>query len=103
MSLRYPGHAKINPSFPSAIGCCDRCGFQWNLNELRFQYEYRGNALTNLQLLVCPPCYDIPAEFVRPIILGPDPIPVRNPRPDPNATPAEMGPTPEPIVFQAVD
>lgn len=46
---------------------------------------------------------DVPAEFLRPIILPPDPIPVRNPRPELDATVQEMGPVPDPIVFQTVD
>lgn len=103
MSLRVPGHAKINPRSPAAQGVCDRCGFTYNHAELQFQYEYRGNDFVNLNILVCPPCLDIPVEFLRPIVLGPDPIPIRNPRPELDATVQEMGPVPDPIVFQTVD
>ena len=103
MSMRVPGHAHINPRSPEAIGVCDDCGFQYNHNVLQWQYAWRGNELVNLNQLVCPSCVDIPAEFLRPIILGPDPIPIRFPRPELDATVQEMGPVPAPIVFQTVD
>lgn len=97
MSLRYPGHAKINPSAPTAIGVCDSCGFQFNHNELQFQYLWRGNDFCNTWFLVCPQCVDIAAEFVRPVILGPDPIPIRNPRIE--QTTAEEGAAPSPVPY----
>lgn len=103
MSLRVPGHARINPSAPTAIGVCDRDGFQYNHSDLQWQFEWRGAELVNIGILVCPACLDVPAQWLRPIVLGPDPIPIRNPRPELDATVQEMGPVPAPIVFQAVD
>ena len=103
MSLRVPGHARINPSAPEAIGVCDRCGFQYNHSDLQFQYAWRGNELVNLNILVCPFDLDVPAEWLRPVVLGPDPVPIRFPRPELDATVQEMGPVPAPIVFQTVD
>lgn len=97
MSLRYPSHAKINPSAPRAIGVCDFCGQQWNLSELAFQYYWFGNDYLSSGFRVCPPCYDVAAVFNRPIILGPDPIPVIQPRPEQYSV--EEGPAPSPVPY----
>ena len=50
-------------------------------SELRFQFDWRGNAMQNLRILVCRRCEDVPQPQLRPIIVGPDPYPVRDPRP----------------------
>lgn len=44
--------------------------------------EWRGDVLTNTRLLVCNRCYDRPNELNRPVILGPDPISIMDPRPE---------------------
>lgn len=103
MSLRVPSRSHINPRAPRALGVCDRDGFTYNHADLQFQMEWRGNDLVNLNILVCSRCLDVPAEWLRPIVLGPDPIPIRYPRPELDATVQEMGPVPAPIVFQTVD
>lgn len=81
MPLPHLARAPTNPSNPQVVGFCDRCGFEWPLRDLQFQWDYRGLALANLQIRVCPPCYDVPFVFNRPIVLGPDPLPVKDPRP----------------------
>lgn len=81
MTLPHDGRSPVNPDAPEPWGCCDRCGFRWYHRDLRWQFDWRGNALTNLRILVCPPCNDRPFEFNRPIILPPDPEPIRDPRP----------------------
>ena len=74
--------APTNPDAPEYIGVCDRCGFVYPLDELVWQYDYRGNALANLRIRVCTEkCLDQPYEHFRPILVGPDPIPPRDPRP----------------------
>ena len=50
-------------------------------SELRFQFDWRGNAIQNLRILVCRRCEDVPQPQLRPIMVGPDPYPVRDPRP----------------------
>ncbi|HQU24987.1 MAG TPA: hypothetical protein PKX13_11980 [Acidiphilium sp.] len=55
---------------------------RYNLDALRFQFEWRGNALMNLNKRVCNTCYDKPFEHYRPIIVPPDPVPAWMPRPD---------------------
>lgn len=62
-----------------AFGFCDRCGFRYNLSELKEQY-------INLQasgLMVCKSCMDIDHEQLRTEQLpGADAIALARPRPD---------------------
>jgi hypothetical protein len=83
MSFRPHGRASVDPSNPSSFGVCDRCGFWYNLRDLRWQYQWAGLTLINLRLLVCDPCYDTPAPFLKTIIIPPDPAPIFNTRPEP--------------------
>lgn len=63
------------------LGRCDRCSFIYHLDELQWQYDYRGMQLQNLNILVCPTCLDVPNPQQKPIILPPDPVSVINARP----------------------
>lgn len=81
MPLPHLARAPTNPSNPEATGFCDRCNMIYYLSALQYQWDYRGLVLANLRIKVCPRCYDKPFEFNRPIVLGPDPVPVRDPRP----------------------
>lgn len=77
------GRAVTNPRNPRAFGVCDRCGIWYNLEaKLNYQYEWQGTRLQNLNLRVCPKCMDIPQPQLKARILPPDPVPVRNPRPE---------------------
>ena len=61
------------------IGLCDRCGFQYRLNELRQEYVDRKPS----GLRVCPECYDIDHEQYRVSeVITDDPTPPEDPRPD---------------------
>lgn len=81
--VRY-SRATVNSQSPRALGCCDRCGFDWNRDQLTWQYDWRGPRLQNLRILVCPDCIDKPQQNgQRTIIIPPDPLPILNPRPDP--------------------
>jgi hypothetical protein len=51
------------------------------LADLSWQYDFRGNSLKNLRLLVCERCLDEAQEQLRPVILPPDPVPVLDARP----------------------
>lgn len=82
MAWRFNGRAHVNPSDPDAFAICDRCGFRYNLSDLKFQFDWRGNRLMNLYERVCPRCYDEPFEHYRPIVVPPDPLPRHMPRPD---------------------
>lgn len=79
-SYRGTGHARVNPQHPQAQAVCDRCGGWYNHCDLSWQFDYRGNALANLRILVCNRCMDKPQEQNRPVILGPDPIPIKDAR-----------------------
>jgi len=74
------GRATTNLNSPDAFKVCDRCGIWYNAGELQFQYEWAGNMLTNLRLLVCPTCLDVPQEQQRNLVLPPDPVPIKDPR-----------------------
>ena len=80
--MRANGRARVNAKHPSAFGICDRDGFRYNLRDLIWQYEWSGIKLQNTRFLVCRRCLDKPNEQLRAYAVPPDPIPVRNPRPD---------------------
>ena len=85
MSYRGTGKATVNQDHPQSFAVCDRCGCWRNITDLDWQYDYRGNALSNLRILVCKErerCNDAPFEFYRPIIIPPDPYPTKDPRPE---------------------
>jgi hypothetical protein len=80
------GRAKTDPKNPRAFGVCDRCSLWYNLQDLVWQYEWRGNELVNIQLRVCTlTCLDVPFQNNRPLYLPPDPPPVDQPRTEPFA------------------
>lgn len=75
------GHAVTDASFPVHQFQCDRCGQWWSGQHAINQVDWRGPRLMALNIIVCPPCNDVPFIYNRPIVTPPDPIPVRNPRP----------------------
>ena len=74
------GRTRIDARSPSASGQCDRCGFLYNHNHLRWQLDYSGAGLYNLRILVCEKCYDVPQQQRKVIVIPPDPMPVLNAR-----------------------
>lgn len=83
MAWRPHGRARVNPTGPKALAACDRCGFLYNHASLSPQYEWRGPVLKWVGILVCTvTCLDKPFQFWRPVILGPDPLPIMNARPE---------------------
>jgi hypothetical protein len=81
VAFEYSPHAPVDIDKPEAWGICDRCAFRYLRRDLHWQFDYRGNALANLRILVCDECTDTPNDQFRPIIIGPDPVPVKDPRP----------------------
>lgn len=80
---RPHGHAQIDARYPRATAICDRCGRMVNHDRLQWQYDFqRGPRLFNLRILVCESCLDVPQQNGRTIVLPPDPVPIRNPRPE---------------------
>jgi hypothetical protein len=56
----------------------------YNHYQLTWQYQWVATKLQNIRLLTCPTCTDVPQEQLRRIFIPPDPIPIRDPRPDPH-------------------
>ena len=73
--------AQVNPAHLDSFAICDRCGELWNHSNLRWQWNWQGVELVNLQILVCPQCYDVPFLPGKVILIPPDPVPIQNPRP----------------------
>lgn len=82
MTWRFHGKARVDPSKPQAFGVCDRCSFLYNRVDLTWQFDWRGNSLQNIRLLVCCKCLDKPFELQRPLKLPPDPEVIRDARPE---------------------
>jgi hypothetical protein len=77
------GFARVDARNPSAWAVCDRCGFRYLHSDLSFQFEWAGVGLRNKRVLVCRRrCLDIPNPQLRSYSPPPDPIPIRDPRPD---------------------
>ena len=89
---RPHGHARVSTRNPEAFAVCQRCGFWYNLVDLRWQYYFNGPQLFNSRLLVCKKCDDKPNEQLKTIILPPDPVAVQNARTEPFSY-DEAGPT----------
>lgn len=83
MAWHPTGRARVSARSPSALAVCQRCAFTYNRTDLRWQFQWQGMGLQNLNILVCDDCYDVPQQQLRAIILPPDPIPIDDPRPEP--------------------
>lgn len=83
MSWRPHGHVRVNSRDSAAAAICDRCGFAYNHRDLRWQWQYAGERLQNLRILVCCQCEDRPSDQLRSRVLSPDPLPIYNARPQP--------------------
>ena len=81
MGNNYHGRASVSVNSPEAMAICDRCGFLYNHPDLSFQYDWRGNRMVNLNVLVCRRCTDKPQEQFRNLLIPADPQPIKNPRP----------------------
>ena len=77
------GRAITNPNAPRAFAVCDRCGMWYNHHQLRWQMDYRGTRLANLRILVCETCLDKPQPQLRPRIIPPDPVSIKDARVEP--------------------
>lgn len=73
-------HVTVDPSSPDALGICDYTGFVHKRSDLVKQMEWRGNAIVWTGFYVGRDYVDVPNEQLRPPILPPDPVPVREPR-----------------------
>jgi hypothetical protein len=101
MSFPQSSHAYADMRHPRAWGFCDRCGFRYLRDNLNWQFDYRGLQLQNLRLLVDHRCLDEPQPQLRPVIIGPDPVPIVDARPGFQAT--QQGFTPVFSILELVD
>jgi hypothetical protein len=76
------GRARVSARRPEAHGICDDCGFRYLRRQLRPKQQWTGMKLQTFNILVCNQCWDIPQTQLRTLIIPPDPIPIRNPRPE---------------------
>lgn len=84
--------AYADMAHPEPWGTCYRCNFRYLRKDLVNQFDWRGTSLSNLHILVCvATCLDVPQEQERTILVGPDPIPVRDPSPGWQTTQAGFG------------
>ena len=81
MPIPHSPRAPVSWSKPEPWAYCDRCNFQTLRSALTYQLQWGGPSLINLRLLVCCECLDKPQEQLRSIVIGPDPVPVKDPRP----------------------
>lgn len=87
-------HCSTSISAPRPTGVCDRCYRKFYLDDLVWQWDYRGNHLQNLRIRVCRDDLDRPQDQNRPIIIrGPEGS-LRDPRPPQYAANAAAGPSP---------
>lgn len=76
---------KFEARNPQGIAICDGCGFQVQHSHLREKKDYRGGSVpVGLGIYVCASCDDVPQPYYRRQLLRPDPVPLKNPRPDYN-------------------
>lgn len=81
--MRPHGRAQTSARKPRAHAICQRCSFEYNLDNLAWQWDWKqGPRLQNLRLQVCPTCLDEPQESGRTITLPADPVPVKYPLPE---------------------
>jgi len=86
VAWRPHSRVKVSARSPRAAARCDDCGFLYNHQDLRWQYQWSGLQLINLKFLKCSRCLDIPQPQLKSKILGPDPLPIWNARPEPFTT-----------------
>ncbi len=71
----------VNPRDPEAAAVCDRGGEVVRRSDLSPEMRWAGGRLVPTGLLVCDRHRDTPNAQDRALHLGPDPVPVREPRP----------------------
>jgi hypothetical protein len=80
MAYRPHGRANVDPQSPRAFAVCDRCGGWVNHVDLQEQMQWAGSLKVSQNVLVCDRCIDDPSDFLKTLILPPDPAPVLDAR-----------------------
>lgn len=85
---RFGRRKRIRPGWtnnPVGFAICDRCGLPCMYDDLRPDMQFRGGmAPVATGLMVCGNCEDVPNAYFQKQVLRPDPVPLKNPRPDDN-------------------
>lgn len=85
---RHGRRKRLRPGWtqnPVGFAICDRCGLPCMHDDLRPDMQYRGGmAPVATGLMVCGKCEDVPNAYFQKQVLRPDPVPLKNPRPDDN-------------------
>jgi len=81
MSQRTSPYVDFDIDNIEPVGYCDRTGFLCMRKDLVKQYEYSGQNLVWLGIWVHKDFLDKPNPSLKPTILKPDPVAVKDPRP----------------------
>ena len=88
----------IDVKSPRSVAVCDGCGMWTMHGHLVEKMEYRGGSVpVGTNLYVCGVCDDVPNPYYSKLVLPPDPVPIKNPRPENYAL------NPEPMLFIVAD
>src|SRR6185369_280760 len=80
---KHPRRAQVDPSWPQGWASSDRNGHVGNLADMRWQYDWAGPKIINKKILIHEDELDEPQrQLGSPAILGPDPPPLINARPE---------------------
>lgn len=99
MSLPHNLRAPVDIMRPEPVGISDRSGKMYFLRDMVWQFQWVGNSLKNLRILVGKDEVDEPSEFLRPVIIGPEPAPLPDARPTHYET-QNQGGTPPPTIAE---
>ena len=81
---KHPRRAEVDPNYPSGWATSDRNGHVGNLSKMKFQHDWAGPRIINKKILVHEDELDEPQrQLGSPALLGPDPPPLINARPEP--------------------
>jgi hypothetical protein len=79
---RHGRYGAVNPRMPEAAAVCDRGGEVVKRSALIREMRWAGKQLVPTGFLCCARHIDPPHPQDYALVLGPDPVPVRDPRPD---------------------
>lgn len=80
---KLPRRAQVDPTSPAGWGSSDRNGMIGNLKDMRYQHDWRGPRIVNTRVLMHEDELDEPQrQLGSPALLGPDPVPLANARPE---------------------
>lgn len=103
MRVRNHGkYTKMRKDNPRAYGLCDYSGMDVRHMDMVRQMEYRGSGLVWTGFYVNSRFADIPNPQNLSPLIRLDPVPVNNPRPDPQLVQANTDPCPIPATTQTV-